>query len=114
MGIRTFIRNVLKSGCLKKKGEPLEESTDVYSSDSSDDDVSGIKYRNRKNRCWDKYELEKIQLDDHTIQRDYLKLQITRTIDKEDEYTLLLRGDAVRLPFEELRYQYFMENLMLY
>lgn len=81
------------------------------SSDSEEDD-DPYKYVNDQ-AFWDPVELEKMQLDEFTNRRQYIKVTITRSNDKQDQDYFRIDKRFARWPHPDCEYQFLMENLVL-
>jgi hypothetical protein len=83
---------------------------DADSSSEDEDDPS--KYRNIE--CfWDLDELERMQLDEQTIQRSYIKLTCQKTTNKQDHDHFRVEKSIARWANPEVEYQFLMECLAL-
>jgi hypothetical protein len=80
------------------------------SSSDSEDEADPYKYVD--DQCfWDEEQIEKMQLDEDTVKRRYIKVTCTRTIDKQDQDYFKIEKDIAM--WGHVEYQYLMENLIL-
>jgi hypothetical protein len=86
--------------------------TGMSSDSSSENEDDETKYQDCD--CfWDTEQLEKMQLDEITIKRQYIKLSCQRTVNKQDHDHFRVEKDIARWAHPDVEYQYLMECLAL-
>ena len=102
-----------KAHMLEKKRQRFGALGAVDDSDSSSEDESDpAKYKN--NDCyWDIDQLERMQLDEVTVKRSYIKLTCQKTTNKQDHDHFRVEKDIARWAHPEVEYQFLMECLAL-
>lgn len=78
------------------------------SSESDEDETSG-----QQAWAWDTEQLEKVQLDDFTVKRSYLKLTCQKSNDKQDQDHFLVHRDIILWPDPAVTYQYLLDCLVV-
>ena len=91
---------------IKRPGSP--------SSSESEDDNLAEKYEDPSSKVfWDEKQLIRMQLDEVTEAREYYKITVTRTSDKQDTDYFRIEKDIVKWPHPDVEYQYITENLSI-
>ena len=94
----------------RKKGRSSTNLEDTDSSSEDEDDPDKFK----DDDCfWDPVELAKLQLDEYTITRSYIKVTCQKTIDRQDQDDLRIEKKVAKWAHPDVEYQYLMECLEL-
>jgi len=72
----------------------------VYSSSESDED----EWSGNQDWAWDPKQLEKIQLDDITIKRHYIKLSCQKSDNKQDNRAFIVNREILLWPHNDVAF----------
>lgn len=78
------------------------------SSESEDDDLPEKYQDDIAQLFWDEQLLIQMQLDEVTESREYYKITITRTSDKQDTDFFRIEKEVAKWPHPDVEYQYLM------
>ena len=87
---------------------PAKRADSPSSSENSIDDDN--QYENDE-VFWNEHELIKMQLDEGSVDRNYVKLTVTRTNDKQDQDMIWCDYKVAKLAHPDVQYVYLLESL---
>ena len=83
------------------------------SSESSDDENEEQYTQERSNIFWNERSIAEMQQDEENLSREYIRITVTRTVDKVDQDFVQVEADIAKWPDKAVEYQYIMQCLNL-
>lgn len=87
----------------------------IDNEDSNSDDESDPKFYNpyTLNRFFDETELSRMQLDDETAKREYLKITVTNVLNKQDTKYIYMDFEMIRAVDINLLYEFLVKQILM-